>query len=59
MKVFRFVGTAGILAYGAANVPSTIWFKTRLTGNLIDGVLSGLATGLIFAALWPGVTAAG
>jgi hypothetical protein len=59
MKVFRFVGRAGILTYCAANVPSTIWFKIPLTGNLIDGVLYGLATGLIFAALWPGVTAAG
>lgn len=54
MTVFRFVGTAGILTYAAGTVPSSIWFKTRLTGNVIDGVLYGLATGAIFAALWPG-----
>ncbi len=57
MTVFRFVGTAGILVYTVANVPNGIWFKARLTGHLIDGVLLGLATGLIFALLWPsGVT---
>ncbi len=57
MTVFRFVGTAGILVYSVANVPNTIWFKSRLTGHLIDGVLLGLATGLIFAMLWPvGIT---
>ena len=54
MTVFRFVGTAGILVYTIANVPNTIWFKARLTGHLVDGVLLGLATGLIFALLWPG-----
>jgi len=53
MAVFRFVGTAGILTYCAANVPSAIWFKSRLTGHIIDGVLYGLATGIIFAMLWP------
>ena len=57
MEVFRFVGTAGILTYTAGHVPTTIWFKSRLTGNVIDGVLYGLATGVIFAALWPGATA--
>lgn len=59
MKVFRFVGTAGLLAYTVAHVPGTIWFKTRLTGNVIDGVLYGLATGAIFALLWPGGPTAG
>ena len=54
MKVFRFVGTVGILIYTAANVPSAIWFRSRLTGHVIDGVLFGLATGIIFALLWPG-----
>ena len=59
MEVFRFVGTAGILTYCAANVPSNIWFRSRITGHLIDGILYGLATGLIFALLWPEGTAAG
>ncbi|MCG8450178.1 MAG: hypothetical protein MI725_11445 [Pirellulales bacterium] len=58
MDVFQFVGTAGILIYTAAHVPATIWFKSRLTGHIVDGLLCGLATGLIFAALWPGATPA-
>lgn len=54
MTVFRFVGTAGFLTYTAASVPSSIWFNVRLPGYVIDGVLYGLATGLIFAYFWPG-----
>ena len=53
MTVFRFVGTAGILAYSVASVPSAIWFKTKLHGYLLDGIAYGLITGAIFAACWP------
>lgn len=53
MDVFRFVGTAGILAYTAATVPSTIWFRWKLWGYLIDGIAYGLITGIIFAICWP------
>ncbi len=59
MQVFRFVGTAGMLIYTAANVPTRIWFQSRLTGHVIDGVLNGLATGIIFALLWPQVSGGG
>lgn len=59
MQVFRFVGTAGLLIYTAGNVPRTIWFRSRLTGHVIDGIALGLATGLIFALLWPGAPTAG
>lgn len=52
--VFRFISTAGILAYCVGNVPNAIWFRSRITGHIIDGILYGLATGLIFALLWPG-----
>lgn len=57
MQVFRFVGTAGMLTFTAANVPTTIWYQSRLSGHVIDGVLNGLAIGLIFAALWPAAVA--
>ena len=56
MTVFRFVGTAAILAYTVAIVPNSIWFKSRLTGFVIDGVVCGLLTGLIFALFWPGAS---
>jgi hypothetical protein len=57
MKVFQFVGTAGILTYGTANILNGIWFGRKMIADIIDGVLYGLITGLIFAALWPGSTA--
>jgi hypothetical protein len=53
MKVFRFVGTAGILTYGTANILNGIWFGRKMVGDIIDGIAYGLITGLIFAALWP------
>jgi len=54
MKVFRFVGTAGILTYGTANVLNGIWFGRKMIADIADGIAYGLITGLIFAALWPG-----
>ena len=53
MEVFRFVGTAGMLIFTAANVPTAIWFRSRIAGHVIDGIAHGLATGVIFALLWP------
>jgi hypothetical protein len=55
MFVFRFVGTAGILTYGTANILNGIWFNRKMVADIIDGVVYGLITGLIFAALWPSV----
>jgi hypothetical protein len=54
MTVFRFVGTAGILTYGTANILNGIWFGRKMCADIIDGIAYGLITGLIFAALWPG-----
>ena len=59
MTVFRFIGTAAMLIFTAANVPAAIWFRSRITGHIIDGVMLGLATGIIFALLWPGAPTAG
>lgn len=55
--VFRFVGTAGVLTYGTANILNGIWFGRKMVGDIADGVAYGLITGAIFAFLWPGVTA--
>jgi hypothetical protein len=55
--VFRFVGTAGILTYGTANILNGIWFGRKMVADIIDGIVYGLITGLIFAAMWPGPTA--
>jgi hypothetical protein len=57
MFVFRFVGTAGVLTYGTANILNGIWFGRKMVADIIDGIAYGLITGLIFAALWPGTAA--
>jgi len=55
-KVFQVLGTVGILSYSFAFLPTMIWFQAsrnaKITG-VLDGVISGLATGAIFAVLWP------
>jgi hypothetical protein len=56
LTVFRFVGTAGILTYGTANILNGIWFGRKMVADIIDGVAYGLITGIIFAAMWPGAT---
>lgn len=53
MKVFQFVGTAGIVTYGSANILNGIWFGRKMIGDLVDGIAYGLITGAIFAWLWP------
>lgn len=56
-QTFRFVGTAGVLAYSFAFLPNGIWFQQyprTMAMNVIDGIVFGLITGLVFAALWPG-----
>jgi hypothetical protein len=55
-SVLRIAGTAGVLAYTFSFIPSAIWFcqpRAMLVRNIIEGVIYGLITGLIFAALWP------
>ena len=53
MDVFRFAGTAAVTAYCFGMLQNAIWFKQRVLNDLIDGVVYGLITGAIFAALWP------
>ncbi len=51
--VFRFVGTAGILTYGTANILNGIWFGRKMVGDIVDGIAYGLITGATFAWFWP------
>lgn len=53
MRVFRFVGTAGVLTYGTANILNGIWFGRKMVADIVDGIAYGLITGAIFAFLWP------
>ncbi len=55
-KVFRVLGTAGILAHTFAFLPNAIWFQATprsVLTRLIDGAVYGLVTGAVFAWLWP------
>ncbi|MFO0839179.1 MAG: hypothetical protein U1D55_11725 [Phycisphaerae bacterium] len=55
-KVFRVVGAAGVLAYSVAFIPSAIWFGayTRtIAAGILDGLICGVITGVIFAWRWP------
>lgn len=61
-QVFKVLGLVSVLAYTVAFVPHIIWFERSwrvFFTNLIDGVAYGVATGLLFAWLWPAVTAPG
>jgi hypothetical protein len=55
-RVFRVVGTAGILAYSFAFIPNAIWFGAymrTIVASIFDGVVFALITGAIFAWRWP------
>ena len=53
MPVFRFVATAGLLAYLAAFVQHAIWFHCRVVGHVIESLAYALITGAIFGVFWP------
>jgi hypothetical protein len=55
-KVFRVVGTAGILAYSFAFIPNAISFgayKRTIVAGIIEGIVFGVITGAFFAWRWP------
>jgi hypothetical protein len=56
MKVFQITGTAGIMAYVLGRIPHDIFMQTRcptVIANIVDGVIYGLLTGVVFGFLWP------
>lgn len=56
LRVFQITGTVGVLAYCASGILNTVWFKVPLHNiitGLADGIAYGLATGGVFAWLWP------
>ncbi|HRP62220.1 MAG TPA: hypothetical protein PK400_02895 [Phycisphaerales bacterium] len=62
MGVFRFTGTAALMAYTFASIPQAIWFGTPLRNVLAciaDGVAFAVITGALFAWLWPAITVPG
>ena len=56
MSVFRFTGTAAVMAYCLGGIPNAVFFGRSCRAvcmDIIDGVVYGLITGAIFAWLWP------
>lgn len=55
-KIFKFVMTAGVLAYCFAYIPNALWwgsYKRTIVANIIDGVVFAAITGAIFGWWWP------
>ena len=54
--VFQVCGTAGLMAYAFGGFPNAIWlgqsFRSTVM-DVVDGVILGLITGVVFAAFWP------
>jgi hypothetical protein len=56
-RVFQAAGTAGVLTFTVAGLPSMIWFQATPHAKItcvIDGVIMGLICGAVLAAMWPG-----
>ena len=53
MAVFRFVSTAGFIAFLSAIVQHAIWFKVRIVGHVIESIAYAAIVGAVFAAMWP------
>lgn len=53
MAVFRFVSTAGFLAFLSAMVQHAIWFHGRIVGHVVESIAYAAISGAIFAAMWP------
>jgi hypothetical protein len=55
-KVFQVAATAGILAYCFSSIPTAVWwgsYRRTIVANVVDGILFGVTTGVIFAWRWP------
>jgi hypothetical protein len=54
MTIFRFIATAGLLAYLPGIVFHSIWFQCRIVGHVIESIAFALISAAVFAFLWPG-----
>ncbi len=56
LRVFRIVGTIGVLTYCIAFIPTMVWFQGQpraMAMAIIDGLVQGLCVAAVFAWLWP------
>ncbi|MBX3377892.1 MAG: hypothetical protein KF678_12920 [Phycisphaeraceae bacterium] len=55
-RAFQVLGTAGVLGYAFGHIPGMIWFAAfprAIVMCLLDGIVYGLITGAVIAAMWP------
>jgi hypothetical protein len=57
MRVFRIIGSIGVLVYASSGQLNAVWFPRRTLMDFIDGIAYGILMGLTFALLWPQATA--
>ena len=56
-RVMAVASVVGLLTYSCAGFSNLVWFQARPSAKLmhvVDGFVQGLATGAVFAAMWPG-----
>lgn len=56
-NVMQFAGTVAFVGYSLSLWQDSIWYRRKwgtTLRNTFDGLLYGLATGAVFAVLWPG-----
>jgi hypothetical protein len=56
VAVFRVVSTVAFLGYAGSHAQEAIWKGepwSAAVKDIVDGLLYGLATGAVFALLWP------
>lgn len=54
--VFRFAGTAAVMAYALGNAHQSIWFRQKWStavNYILDGLIYALLTAGVFGWLWP------
>jgi hypothetical protein len=55
-QVLRFAGTVAFAAYALGCIPDSVWYRRKWSTtfkNIFDGLLYALATGAVFAWMWP------
>ena len=46
----------GVLAHASSGVCNAIWFPRRILTTVLDGIVFGILSGLVFAFFWPAAT---
>lgn len=54
MKAFQVTGAIGVLVFASSGMLNAVWFPRRVLTDFIDGIVYGVAMGLIFWLFWPG-----